>query len=355
MDKNHAILPYVVKPALECQCLTLCQICFSRLIEPNPIVTSTLQQVITSILQEGERTVLQFPLSQSSTVELYNSITASSSTTFLLSLLVSCSLSYSTIFLHTILHQTQTCSESGLLHHLYHIILLTQILFSSTFHIRKLLMNNSNNILPSYLEHSSLIEDIVLSLATSIHMISSQKDLAIIINILSDTISIFVSKWKELYLTNDILLNMNLPSFTSVKSPKLLSPYGESTARIIYYQPSFTSYTFFQILFHFLLLLAKFNYSRNANAFASAVDFVAIHIFERIFGIAYLQRFSDKWSGEWESLNPVADSLHSSISTEIGSILDMTYEIVDAIKTSGKTEYFKNVGKTRIVFLMVGS
>lgn len=214
-------------------------------------------------------------------------------------------------------------------------------------------MNNSSNILTRYLEHSSLIEDMTLTLASSIKMITSQQDLSIIINILSDTISIFVSKWKELYLTNDVLVNMNLPSFTSVKSPKLLSPYGESSTRIIYYQPSFTSYTFFQILFHFLLLLAKFNYSRNANAFASAVDFVAIHIFERIFGIAYLQRFSDKWSGDWKSLTPAPDSLHTLINTEIGSVLDMTYEIVDAIKNSGKTEYFKNVGKTRIVFLMV--
>lgn len=344
-----------MKPALECRCLTLCQICFTRLNEPTQEITTTLQQVVHSILQENEQTILQFPLEQSSIVELYNTITASSSTTFLLSLLVSCSLSYSTIILQTILQQTHTCSDTSLLHHLYHTILLIQILFSSTFHIRKLLMNNNTNILSSYLQHSSLIEEIVMTLATSIHHLPSQQDQSIIINILADTISIFVSKWKELYSTNEILLNMNLSSFTSVKSVKLLSPYGESSNRIIYYQPSFTSYSFFQILFHFLLLLAKYNYSRNTNTYSSAVDFVAIQIFERIFGIAYLQRFSDKWSGDWKSINsnPASDNLHIEINSEIGSILDMTYEIVDAIKNSGKVEYYKNVGKTRIVFLMV--
>ena len=344
-----------MKPALECRCLTLCQICFTRLNEPNQEITTILQQVIHSILQENEQMIIQFPLDKSSVVELYNTITSSSSTTFLLSLLVSCSLSYSTIFLQTILQQTHTCSETSLLHHLYHTILLIQILFSSTFHIRKLLMNNNSNILSSYHQHSLLIEEIVINLASSFHHIPSQQDQSIIINILSDTISIFVSKWKELYSTNEILLNMNLPSFTSVKSAKLLSLYGETTTRIIYYQPSFTSYSFFQILFRFLFLLAKYNYSRNTNTFSSAVDFVAIHIFERIFGIAYLQRFSDKWSGDWKSMNsnPELENLHIEINSEIGSILDMTYEIVDIMKNSGKVEYYKNVGKTRIVFLMV--
>ena len=179
-------------------------------------------------------------------------------------------------------------------------------------------MNNNTNILSSYLQHSSLIEEIVMTLATSIHHLPSQQDQSIIINILADTISIFVSKWKELYSTNEILLNMNLSSFTSVKSVKLLSPYGESSNRIIYYQPSFTSYSFFQILFHFLLLLAKYNYSRNTNTYSSAVDFVAIQIFERIFGIAYLQRFSDKWSGDWKSMNsnPELENLHIEINSE---------------------------------------
>ena len=51
--------------------------------------------------------------------------------------------------------------------------------------------------------------------------------------------------------------------------------------------------------------------------------------------------------------NPELENLHIEINSDIGSILDMTYEIVDIMKNSGKVEYYKNVGKTKIVFLMV--
>ena len=75
-----------------------------------------------------------------------------------------------------------------------------------------------------------------------------------------------------------------------VAGTRLVSIYGENPVQVIYYLPSYLSYAAFHKLFQFLLALTRYNNYRNPQAFAGAMDFVAIAVFERIFGVAYLQR-----------------------------------------------------------------
>ena len=35
------------------------------------------------------------------------------------------------------------------------------------------------------------------------------------------------------------------------------------------------------------------------------------------------------------------------------TLIELPYSIVDSMKSSGKSEYYKSIGKTRLVFLMV--
>lgn len=318
-----------------------------------------LKETALSILIEGEETVMGIPFdgcSPSVFEKIYSSV--SSCTSFITGILASSSLPYCQFLLEVIISFCKECPHTGIQHVHYHLLLLINIAFSSSFHIRRLLMNLNTSVIFFYRKQSFLIEDITLLVYHYLRLLPSHQNISIVVNMLSETINSFVSKWKELYKTTDILMNMNVFASSSSKPTKLLSLYGDSPSHIIYYQPSFMSYRFFQILLYFVYLLTQYSNFRNPNSFVCAADFMAIYVFERYFGIAYLQRFPDKWSGDWKEWIQYPQELPSkngSIlgSTEIPSVLENTYVIVDTIKSSSKTDFYKGTGKSRLVFLMV--
>ena len=359
LDKNHSFLQYIIIPALRFRYLSLCQNCFSRLQEPVPIIMDYLKETALSILTEGEETVMHIPFDNCSPAvfeKIYTSV--STCTSFITGILASSTLPYCHFLLEVIIGFCKDCSHNGIQHLHYHLLLLINIAFSSSFHLRRLLMNLNSSVISFYKKQSFIIEDITLLIYYYLRLLPSHQNIAIVVNMLSETINSFVSKWKELYKTTDILMNMNVFGSSSSKSAKLLSLYGDNPSHIIYYQPSFMSYRFFQILLYFLYLLTQYSNFRNSNSFVCAADFMAIYVFERYFGIAYLQRFSDKWSGDWKEWIQYPQELPSkngSIlgSSEIPSVLENTYVIVDTIKSSSKTEFYKGTGKSRLVFFMV--
>ena len=40
--------------------------------------------------------------------------------------------------------------------------------------------------------------------------------------------------------------------------------------------------------------------------------------------------------------------------SDSASVVELIYSTAELIKASGKTEYYKNIGKTKLVFIMVG-
>lgn len=348
IDKNPSILSLVLLPALQTRCVLLCQNCLKRVNQLTPAVAEVLKQTVLTNLQEGESALQKMALNPSIPTEfqqLYTTVMNHFS--FITTLLKSCSLSSCHFLMDVITSFCQTCPHSNVVHHNYHILLLIHSLFSASLHMRKLLMAVSSEILPSYQAHSTLVEQMSLQLYSHFRHLTADPNRAMLCNMLSETMVSFVTQWKELYKTNDILMNMNVFALASSRTNTLVNLYGENPSHIIYYQLCFGSYSFYQLLFYFILLLAKYNNYRNPNAFAGAVDFVAIHIFERIFGIAYLQRFSDKWSGDWQMW------VSGTVLPEMSSVIESTYAIADIMKSSGKMEYYKTIGKTKLVFLMV--
>ena len=89
------------------------------------------------------------------------------------------------------------------------------------------------------------------------------------------------------------------------------------------------------------------------------MEYVSICIFERIFGIAFVQQFADPTAQaevDWESFTPPSakDSRRDWLNIGDMSVVELAYAVSDLIKSSGRGDFFKSAGKTRFVFLMVG-
>ena len=154
-------------------------------------------------------------------------------------------------------------------------------------------------------------------------------------------------------------MNTNINAVSGMN--KIVSIYGDNVSQVRYYLPNFISFAAFHKLVQFLYALTYYNNYRNPQAFAGATDFVAICIFERIFGIAYMQRQIEKSKEEvnWRQLVVIPPEWSCSLKTDDWiqkngiTLIELPYSIVDSMKSSGKSEYYKSIGKTRLVFLMV--
>ena len=103
----------------------------------------------------------------------------------------------------------------------------------------------------------------------------------------------------------------------------------------------------------------KYNSYKNPSVYNGAVEYVSICIFERIFGIAFVQQFADPAAQaevDWESFTPPSakDSRRDWLNIGDMSVVELAYAVSDLIKSSGRGDFFKSAGKTRFVFLMVG-
>ena len=81
---------------------------------------------------------------------------------------------------------------------------------------------------------------------------------------------------------------------------------------------------------------------------------MSIAVFERLFGIAYLQHTTAKEKKEinWMNLVSLPESCNVD-ANDSSSVVELIYSTAEMIKASGKTEYYKNIGKTKLVFIMV--
>ena len=238
------------------------------------------------------------------------------------------------------------------------LLLLLHLVFGSAIHLRKAIVQQRAQQEQLSVAHSRLTERVLQVAVRLASRLSHATALAVVVNFASELMIGFVCKWKELYRSNDLLMNANV----KVAGTRLVSIYGENPVQVIYYLPSYLSYAAFHKLFQFLLALTRYNNYRNPQAFAGAMDFVAIAVFERIFGVAYLQRLVEKqktpvnWRRPGDCPKDWQCSLESDdwLQKNGVSLVELPYLVSESMKASGKTEYYKATGKTRLVFMMVG-
>ena len=244
--------------------------------------------------------------------------------------------------------------------YLVRLLLLLHLSFATSIPFRKASMQQRASQDLVIRRHTTLFEQGIRVCTSLLSRIPHPTTRAVVINWTSELMYSFVCKWKEFYHTNEILMNSNVNAST-VPSNRLVSIYGENLPQVSYYLPHFISHEAFHKLFQFLNALTFFNNYRNPQAFVAAVDFVAIAIFERIFGIAYMQRQVEKTKAEidWRQIVELPEEVRCSLACDDWinknslSLVELPYVTVDSMKSSGKQEYYKSTGKTRLVFLMV--
>lgn len=358
LDKHIQLVPAFFSPAVRLRSSSLIQRCITHSEECIEQIAKDLQQITRSIVNEVMEIVypMKFEEERPSSYEpLLNTIVSSS--TFLSSLLTS---NCHVIFV--ILMELCSICESIdkiVLHVLAHLFLLLHLSFTSTIHFRKIAIQSrftqdSINVL-----HTQLLERVIRVSTCLLSRITNSTARAVAVNFISELMYSFVSKWKELYHSNDVLMNANINAVSGIG--KIMSLYGDNVAQVHYYLPNYISFEAFHKLMQFLYAMTYYNNYRNPLAFSGTADFIAICIFERIFGIAYMQRHVERTKEDvnWRELVPIPPECKCSLDhddwiekNEV-TLIELPYTIVDSMKSSGKTEYYKSIGKTRLVFMMV--
>ena len=235
------------------------------------------------------------------------------------------------------------------------LLVVVYFAFSSAIHVRQCILQAKLSQQRFFLRHSQFLEDASRFLASVLARHTNTTLIAVFTNYLGEMMHSFVRKWKDLYRTTDVLMNGNVFSASDHKQQSI---YGDNTSQSVFYCGNFCSYAFFKRLFEFLFAITKYNSYKNPSVYNGAVEYVSICIFERIFGIAFIQQFSDasaKNEVNWESLVSSSEKEGKKDWLGIGdlSIVELAYAVSDVIKGSGRNEFFKSAGKTRFVFLMV--
>lgn len=358
--ENHPnLIPHFFSPALHLRISSLVQRCLVFMSDSTDQVNEELCSATRDIVQEMQEKVLHMEFDEerpSSYEPLLNAIVSNSS--FLTLILTSTNCDVTFIVLSELCSICESIQDSPT-RILIHLLLLLHLSFTSAIHFRKSAIQHRFDQDRINVSHTHLLERIIRITISLLNLLHSSTSRAVVVNYISELMYSFVCKWKELYHTNDILMNTNVSAVSGTN--KIVSIYGDNISQVNYYLPNFISFAAFHKLVQFLYSLTYYNNYRNPQAFAGAADFVAICIFERIFGIAYMQRQVEKTKEEvnWRQIVEIPSSWRCTLSEDDWiqkngvTLIELPYVIVDSMKSSGKSEYYKSTGKTRLVFMMV--
>ena len=357
LETHPPLLPIFLVPALRFRVTPLVQRCLGAMTELTPVARQALEELTRRSLEEVAQAAAATDFNEDR-ANSYETLLAAvvGSSGFLLTVLNASFYAFGHVVLAEICSACDEAAETPRTT-ITRLLLLLHLAFSSAIHLRKSIIQQRSQQEQLSVTHSQLVERVVQGSVRLASQLNHATALAIVVNFVSELMIGFVCKWKELYHSNDLLMNANV----KVAGSRLVSIYGENPVQVIYYLPSYLSYAAFHKLFQFLFALTYYNNYRNPQAFAGAMDFVAIAIFERIFGIAYLQRQAEKqktavnWRHPIEYPKDWKCSLDSDdwIQKNGVSLIELPYLVSESMKASGKTEYYKATGKTRLVFMMV--
>ena len=356
LDKTPELAMVLFSPALQTQVLSIAQNCIQRIPDGNATILETLRELTRSIMKELEQSVsiLSFdPQRMGSYEGLLNMVISSMS--FLMNLMSCAPTEYAMGIINCV---CCVCRENESMEDVYslsNLFFLIYLVFSSAIHIRRTIMQEKVRPLQRFRERSIQVEEVSAVISSILSKQKNQMVIAMFVNFLGDMMYLFSRNWKELYRTNEILMNGNVYTSTSMKDKRLMSPYGDNMGNTILYLSNFCSFAHFRRLFKFLFFITKYNNYRNPDSYQGAVEFVSIAVFERLFGIAYLQHTTAKEKKEidWMHLIELPESCNVD-ANDSSSVVELIYSTAEMIKASGKTEYYKNIGKTKLVFIMVG-
>ena len=356
LDKTPELAMVLFSPALQTQVLSIAQNCIQRIPDGNPAILEILHELTRSIMKELEQSVsiLSFdPQRMGSYEGLLNMVISSMS--FLMNLMSCAPTEYAMGIIScvcAVCRENESMEDVQLLSNLFFLIYLV---FSSAIHIRRMIMQEKGFQLERFRERTVQVEEISAVITSILAKQKNQMVIAMFVNFLGDMMYLFSRSWKELYRTNEILMNANVFTSTSTKDKRLLSPYGDNSGNTVLYLSNFCSFAHFRRLFKFLFFITKYNNYRNPDSYQGAVEFVSITVFERLFGIAYLQHITAKEKKEIQWMNLVSLPASCNVdASDSASVVELIYSTAELIKASGKTEYYKNIGKTKLVFIMVG-
>lgn len=356
LDKTPELAMVLFSPALQTQVLSIAQNCIQRIPDGNPAILEILHELTRSIMKELEQSVsiLSFdPQRMGSYEGLLNMVISSMS--FLMNLMSCAPTEYAMGIIScvcAVCRENESMEDVQLLSNLFFLIYLV---FSSAIHIRRMIMQEKGFQLERFRERTVQVEEISAVITSILAKQKNQMVIAMFVNFLGDMMYLFSRSWKELYRTNEILMNANVFTSTSTKDKRLLSPYGDNSGNTVLYLSNFCSFAHFRRLFKFLFFITKYNNYRNPDSYQGAVEFASITVFERLFGIAYLQHITAKEKKEIQWMNLVSLPASCNVdASDSASVVELIYSTAELIKASGKTEYYKNIGKTKLVFIMVG-
>ena len=356
LEKHPTVVPAFFVPAVQVGAATITQRCLPLLPEGDAQVAECLKSLTTGVCEEAARAASAVSFSFER-YAAYESIIAAlvGSSSFLTMVLCGAPAEYTLGILEQALGWCGERADGGSLNDTTALLLLTYLSFSSTVHLRQCIIQSKLRQQALFLRRSRLLEGVASFFARVLARHGNDNLNAVLSNYLGEMMHSFVCKWKSLYRTNDVLLNSNV--FSS--DGKQQSLYGDNLAHTVFYCGNFCSYAFFKRLFEFLYAITKYNNFKNPNAYNGAVEYVSICIFERIFGIAFVQQFADPTAQaevDWESFTPPSakDSRRDWLNIGNMSVVELAYAVSDLIKSSGRGDFFKSAGKTRFVFLMVG-
>ena len=339
---------------------TITQRCLPLLPDNNAQVVECLQALATRVCDEAVRTASTASTASFSfeRYAVYESIITAivSSSSFLTMVLCGASAEYVLTILEQVLRWCGDHADGSCLNDTATLLLLTYLSFSSAVHLRQCIIQSKLRQQGLFLRRSRFLEGVTAFFARVLARHGNDNLNAVLSNYLGEMMHSFVCKWKNLYRTNDILMNSNV--FSS--DLKQQSIYGDNLSHTVFYCGNFCSYNFFRRLFEFLYAITKYNNFKNPNTYNGAVEYVSICIFERIFGIAFIQQYSNPAAQaevDWESFTPSSGKDGKKDWLGIGemSVVELAYAVSDLIKNSGRSDFFKSAGKTRFVFLMVGA
>ena len=103
------------------------------------------------------------------------------------------------------------------------LLLLLHLVFGSAIHLRKAIVQQRAQQEQLSVAHSRLTERVLQVAVRLASRLSHATALAVVVNFASELMVGFVCKWKELYRSNDLLMNANV----KVAGTRLVSIYGD--------------------------------------------------------------------------------------------------------------------------------
>ena len=355
LDKNPDLALILFKPSLDMRIASIMRLCIQRIPDHNESIRQALKQFTCAVVREMEQSarLVSFNSEQIATYEGLLNIVITSALG-LKDLMSFAPTGYAMDIIHFICVQCRESQSFDVVQQISDLYFLIYLVFTSSIHIRRTIMQGKANQEDFFTQRSIQSEEVSSLIASVLARLNSKTVNAMTVNFLGDMMYLFSRNWKELYRTKEILMNSNVFSTISFKDTRLQSPYGENTANPVLYLANFCTFEHFRRLFRFLYTITKYNNYRNPESYQGAVEFVSITVFERIFGISYLQRFSERHKKEIDWLNLISLPEECRLGPKDDSnVVELVYSTADLIKSSGKTEYYKNIGKTKLVFIMV--